>query len=256
MSLFVDGNISQVPDLTEFESSLTEVASTEGIDLSAKLNVARLELSLEVQKFLVENQFGIGSGIQEMNGYGIENVVVTESLKQWHTLQSIAATYRDAYNQQLNDRYKGKWTEYAELAKHASEVAFAVGIGISHQPIPKPGRPILTQTIGSQFAGTWYVATSWTNRNGVESAASETSAFSTGDGSSLRVAVSKPPSTCIGWNIYVGTSNEGTYRQNESPLMLSSNWLMPSGSLKTLARPNEGQKADTFLRKRNLLRRG
>ena len=59
MSLLIDGNVSQINDLTEYESSLTDVAVTEGIDLLAKLSVAKLEISLAIQKFLLENhQYG------------------------------------------------------------------------------------------------------------------------------------------------------------------------------------------------------
>ena len=156
----------------------------------------------------------------------------------------------------MNDRYKGKWTEYGELSAHAAEIAFAVGIGICYQPIPKPGRPILSQTIGAHFAGTWYVATSWTNYQGLESAGSETSAFTTKEGSSLSVLVARPPANAIGWNVYAGLSNDAVYKQNDQPLALSTRWVMPQGTLNTSVVPNEGQKADTYLRKRNLMRRG
>ena len=256
MSLFVDGNISQVSDLTIYESSLTDVASTEGIDLSAKMTVAKLELSLEIQKFLLSNQPDSAYGMPTTFGIGIENVVVTDALKQWHTLQAIAATFRDAYNQQLNDRYKGKWAEYAALAAHAAEVALAVGIGIIFRPLPKPERPALSETTGSLFAGTWYVAASWTNQSGVESGISETSAQGIGDGASVLVIVNKPPTDAIGWNVYIGLTNDDLYKQNDLPLQLSSSWVIPAGLQRTVVRPAEGQKADTYLRKRNLLRRG
>ena len=53
MALLVDGNPSQVTDLSNYESSIVEVAATEGIDLTAKLTVAALEVGLELQRFLV-----------------------------------------------------------------------------------------------------------------------------------------------------------------------------------------------------------
>ena len=256
MSLFVDGTISQIPELTEFESSLADVAATESIDLSAKLNVAKLELSLEIQKFLLQQQPESTSGFDVGSPIGIQNVVVTEALKQWHALQAIAATYRDAYNQQLNDRYKGKFTEYATLAARAAEVAFSIGIGISNRPIAKPDKPIVTQTVGTHLAGTWYVATSWISQQGVEGSPSNPAVLTIGDGSSLKVAVTRPPENVAGWNVYLGPSDIDLHRQNDTPLQPANEWLLPNSIVKTQFAPTNGQVADYYLRKRNLLRRG
>ena len=58
MALFVDGNPSQITDLANYESSIVDVAATEGIDLTAKATVSAIEVGLELQRFLVRTPGG------------------------------------------------------------------------------------------------------------------------------------------------------------------------------------------------------
>lgn len=247
MSLLTDGIIAQLTDLTEYESSITDVASTEGIDLWAKLSVARLEISLTIQKFLLEQQDG---------SLSINNVLVTDGLKQWHILQTLSVIYRDAYNQQLNDRYKGKWKEYSELASSAASVYFSIGVAIALRPMSRPGQPVLGQTVGDQQAMTWYVQTSWLNARGDESSLGAMNSFSTQEESALTVGTIKPPQGVTGWNIYLGLTSESLFRQNTSPLSVGQQWVMPGSLVRSGSFAAVVQLPDTYIRKRNLLRRG
>lgn len=247
MSLLIDGNVAQLTDLSEYESSISEVATSEGIDLLAKLSVARLEVTLAIQKFLLES-------IE--TGYGINNIVVTEGLRQWNILQTLSVFYRDAYSQQLNDRYKAKWKEYSELAANASAVYFAIGVGIAFAPIPKPQVPRLAQTLGGQQAMTWFVKTSWVSKKAEESAPSAVTAFSSQEGSALTVTCSAPPVEVTGWNVYVGLTADLVVRQNTAPLPVDRTWVMPGGWNGDGVQATGGQGADTFVKKRNLFRRG
>ena len=43
---------------------------------------------------------------------GVSDVVVTPQLKRWHAVHTLEVFYRDAFNNQLNDRYKAKCAEY------------------------------------------------------------------------------------------------------------------------------------------------
>ncbi len=255
MSLLIDGNVSQINDLTEYESSLTDVAVTEGIDLLAKLSVAKLEISLAIQKFLLENHDG-----NQSLGYGpaytINNVVVTDSLKQWHILQTIAALYRDAFNQQLNDRYKGKWKEYADLAAQAATVYFSIGVGLCVQPMPKPQALTLSQVTGRFQATTWFVQASWQNSKNQESALGVMGSFSTQEGSALTARVTGQPAGAVGWNIYAGISPDALYRQNKALIPVDQLWTMTEVFKSTGTLPGSGQTLETVLRKRNVLRRG
>ena len=51
-------------------------------------------------------------------------------MKRWHALHTLAIFYRDAYNNQLNDRYLAKWNEYLLLARGAQDVTTQYGIGL------------------------------------------------------------------------------------------------------------------------------
>ena len=83
MALLVDGNPSQVTDLSNYESSIVEVAATEGIDLTAKLTVAALEVGLELQRFLVNAPGG--------QQFTLGHVAVTDGLKGMS--EALAAVY-------------------------------------------------------------------------------------------------------------------------------------------------------------------
>ena len=262
MSLLIDGNVLKINELTEYESSLTDVAVTEGIDLLAKMSVAKLEISLAIQKFLLENHDGnqaLGLGYGGL-GYGpaytINNVVVTDGLKQWHILQTIAAVFRDAFNQQLNDRYKGKWKEYADLATEASSVYFLIGVGLCLQPMPKPQAPTLGQVAGRSQAMTWFVQTSWLNAKNQESAAGVLGSISTQEGSALTARVTAPPAGVVGWNVYAGISADALYRQNNAVIPVEQLWTMTEAFQTNGVWPSSGQGMETILRKRNVFRRG
>src|SRR5688572_22204961 len=145
MSLFTDGSISDVQDLVAYEANLPDVADAEAIDLVSKLWLAQSELGAEL------GAAAIGPGnvywaSEPRAGYGrfeLQKVVVTPPLKLWHTFQTLAIIYRDAYNRKLNDKYLPKWTEYKELARWAANLLYQTGVGLVIQPIPRPDAPAL-----------------------------------------------------------------------------------------------------------------
>ena len=248
MALFVDGNPSQITDLANYESSIVEVAATEGIDLSAKLTIAALEVGLELQRFLT----------QELGGrqFTLNNIALTDGVKQWHTLLTLAATYRDAHFQQLNDRHKQKWKEYEKLAKAAGQMVRETGIGLVFYPLLRPVQPLLGQLAGTQPARTFYVRVSWVDANGAESSASETAAITTQEGSALTVRAIGAPPQAVGWNLFAGLLDDQTKKQNNAPLALGATWTMPSTGLADGSEPGTGQTAEHYLRHVPVLRRG
>jgi len=248
MALLVDGNPSQVTDLSNYESSIVEVAATEGIDLTAKLTVAALEVGLELQRFLVNAPGG--------QQFTLGHVAVTDGLKQWHTLLTLAGTYRDAHFQQLNDRHKHKWKEYERLARDAGRTVTDTGVGIVFNPLPKPVQPLLGQLAGTQAAATYYVRVAWVDANGAESSPSDTAAITTQEGTALTVrAVGAPPSA-TGWNVYAGLLDDQMRKQNNAPLALGSTWTLPSAGLADGSNPGNGQVPEYFLRHVPVLHRG
>lgn len=128
MTLFGDGNISSLEDLRAQESSILDVASSEGIDLGSKLTLAQHEISIELDEFLRRN-------LPDPNAASVDNVAATEPLRRWHCLRALALAFRDAYHNQLNDRYQGKYECYSKLALEARCQTFSRGIGIIRNPV-------------------------------------------------------------------------------------------------------------------------
>jgi hypothetical protein len=248
MALFVDGNPSQITDLANYESAIVEVAATEGIDLTAKATVAALEIGLELQRFLVQTPGG--------QQYALGHVALTDGLKQWHTLLSLSATYRDAHFQQLNDRHKHKWKEYEQLARASFRMLVETGVGLVFNPLPKPVQPILGQLAGTQPARTYYVRVEWVDPQGVASSPSDTTGMTTQEGTALTVRAIGAPQMAKGWNVYAGLLDDQAQKQNNAPLALGATWTLPSTGLATGSAPGSGQTAEYYLRHIPVLQRG
>jgi hypothetical protein len=129
MALFTDGNISTIDDLAAHDSGVMGIAAAEAIDLSRKLAMAQEEVGVELAALMPRLDF-LGT-----QGRELSNVVVTSPLRLWHAFHTLEMVYRDAYNNQLNDRYKGKWEQYRELSGWAAGKLLETGIGISAEPL-------------------------------------------------------------------------------------------------------------------------
>ncbi|MGH9632517.1 MAG: hypothetical protein ACRD7E_29780 [Bryobacteraceae bacterium] len=135
MSLFSDGLISSIEDLRKYDSSILDVASTEGIDLDSKLELSQSEIGIELIAFLLGHAPEIG------RRRDLSHIYVTEPLRHWHALNTLELSYLDAHNTQLNDRYRGKTKEYSRAARKAASLLYSNGVGVVSSPIPKAGAP-------------------------------------------------------------------------------------------------------------------
>ena len=95
MTLFTDGPIGGLQELQRYENSILNVASTESIDLSAKLELAQAELGNQVLLFILRHAVRDTKAAVRMS-VGLGDVVVTNPLKQWHALATLSMVYRDA----------------------------------------------------------------------------------------------------------------------------------------------------------------
>src|SRR4051794_7767249 len=212
MALFTDGSICSTEDLRQDESSILDVANPEGIELGAKLKLAQREIGVAITAFLLEQEAG-RSYARDLN-----NIVVTDALAQWLSLQSLALTYRDVYNIQNNDRYLGKWKEYDRLAEAAGARFFQVGVGITVDPVAMAALP----DCGSAGGGTlpvssYYVQVAWQSQAGSIGAPSESLPVTTNPGTLLTVRALRPPANATGWLVYVGLSEDEMRQQNPTP---------------------------------------
>lgn len=248
MALFVDSIPSEPSDLSQYESSIFQTAAAEGIDLVAKGALAATEIGLDLQHFLL--RVAAGSNI------AIDQVVTNDALRRWHILRTLALVYRDAYHQQLNDRYKHKLSIYESQSASAAELLFQLGVGITYSPIHRPGKPTLSQAVGAHAANTWFTKVSWISDRGTESEASPIASIATEHGSALTVAPPAPPANAVAWNIYAGQNEEELARQNSAPLSLAEPWVLPDAGLGSGATPPKGQLPDSSLRRTTTFFRG
>jgi hypothetical protein len=264
MALFTDGTPADIEYLRTYDSTIDQVASDEGIDLDIKLAVAAEEIGEEIFAFLLLQgpsdasgaNWGVSGAVlgqSRRRQIGLSDVVVTTPLRRWHALATLAAVYRDAYNSQLNDRYAGRWSAYAQLAKEAGERAFEIGIGIVSRPTPKAKPPQVILTANPVARADYWVQAVWINEAGSAGAPSDPVSISLGAGDTLRAV--NPPSGITGWNIYIGADRDAVQAQNPAPMDVSTVWVM-SDSLISGGAPGEGQAPDYFVAERQFLLRG
>jgi len=243
MALFTDGPIASADDLTGHDSAVLTVASTEGIDLSKKLSFAMDELGLELTNLL--------PATNELN-----RVAVTPALRMWHAFRTLELVYRDAYQNQLNDRYAGKRDQFAALGKWALDKLMEGGIGVVCNPIPKAGTANLTYVAGPQAGATYYVCISWTGVGGEEGAVGDWDAITVPDNNVLSVRALRPPVNAAGWNVFVGLSPDSISQQNPSPLPLDQAWLQEMAVSTGGRAPHSGQREDSRQVVARILQRG
>jgi hypothetical protein len=248
MALFIDGGVSTTGDLTAQDSQLLDVASGEGIDLEAKLELAQEELGVELRALLSRasswDPFS-WRALAYIDHAGIRHVVVTPPLKMWHTFRTLETVYRDAYNNALNDRYAGKRDAFHEMAAWAREKLILLGIGMAWNPVPRAETPAVTPAQGSLAAGTYYVTMAWVNSAG-EEGASATPAVATTTGGTLAVQPGTAPKGATGWNAYMGISADSMTLQNTSLLAPGQSWTQPP-ALTTAGRKAGSGQAPSYL---------
>lgn len=225
MALFTDGTITTLEELTAHESKILDLASAEGIDLTAKLALAQEEIGVSLN---ASSPWLSGYGVE---GISLRNVSVTAPLKLWHAFRTLELVYRDAHGNQLNERYERKWKQYRELGSWASETLFQIGVGLVWDPLPMPGTPELGYVAGPQDGLTYYVRTSWTNSAGEESSVGQLAQAVTPAGSLLTVKAAPAPANARGWNLYAGMAVEGLMLQNSTPLGIGETWTEPGSGL-------------------------
>lgn len=255
MALLSDGTISTLGDLRDYESAIFELASTEQIDLSRKLALAKQEIEVELTDFLLRQSMHQADGSAGARP-DLGRVVVTPALRQWHTYHALALSYRDAYSTHYNDRYLGKWKGYERLASEASRKSFDIGVGLVYDPIPKAAPARLSAAAGSSPGGTYWVRVAWTGAAGQEGEPGDPVYLTVTEGSALAVEATDASVNATGWNVYAGITSDSVELQNATPLPAGTNWVMPPEGIARGRQPGEGQPAAYFVTLRRVLQRG
>jgi hypothetical protein len=261
MALLTDGNPNDTEALRVYETAILDVATGERIDLNAKLCLATEEISQDVLDVLLGHagtqysltQLPVGADRRRL---GVSDVVVSPPMKRWQALHTLAVVYRDAYNNQLNDRYQNKWQEYRELARGARERTYDFGIGLVTTPVPRAEKPEFGTAAGTMAGSIYYSHVSWVSAEGQEGSASLATNFQTTDNSLLTVAAVNPPAVAAGWNVYLGLTASTVMLQNSAPLGIGTAFTLPGLGLVGGASPGDGQAADMYVTGGRILRRG
>ena len=245
--MLVDGTLNTLETLRSQDSGVMDVAHSEGVDLTAKIETARQEIEIEVEALLRVG--GCGSTGQ---------VVATRSLRRWHALLTLAMVYRDAFFSQLNDRYKERWKAYEWDARAACQRVLTEGVGMVRRPLGRPGLAQARLDEGTTPETTYWVRTAWVSAEGEESEASEGLCVAAEWPHRLRVEhpVGRVPEAATGWNVYVGYTPGSESMQNAGPMAIGESWTMPEAGLVAGAVPGEGQEAEYYCSRRRLMRRG
>ncbi|MGA2598955.1 MAG: hypothetical protein ABSH09_18425 [Bryobacteraceae bacterium] len=255
MALLTDGLLNTSGALQQYENAILGVAATEEIDVTAKASLAQEEIATHLHLFLDRSALHSREFLVRRH-VDVRDIVVTRPLKRWHAYRTLAMIYRDAYNNQLNDRYQGKWTEYETLAAGAEQVFYRAGAGIVQNPVPRASEPLLT-TIPLGVSGiSYYVRISWINAFRQEGCASEIQQATTSDGSAMVVASAEGPEGIDSWNVYAGSGPESVQLQNATPIPIAGTWILPPNGLISGKAPGDGQTPEWWIVDRHVLPRG
>lgn len=251
MALFTDGLLTNAEDLRRYESAILDVVSAEGVDLDAKLDLAQREIATELTAFLLQ----VGVELGPNRDLGV--VVVTEPLRQWHSQQTLAAVYRDAYNSQLNDRYEGKWRQYEQLRLRTKGLLFESGVGLSRLPVTRARTPMVENVPGGDLAeDTWHIRMAWQTLDGRITAASDAVQAIRPSGTRLKVTPPSAPLNAAGWHVYAGNSGREMNLQNPALIPASESWTEPPGGFSSMPVGVRDQSPDYFMSKRRHWLRG
>jgi hypothetical protein len=258
MSLFTDSDLVGISDLDVYESTLSKTASSHGINLSSKTVIAlaaisdkllgRLQHISRTTIFIDPALNGTQQG--SYRGWSLNNVVVTAPLRRWLSYEILSQVFAEAYNLQLNDRFKAKWMEYSGRATEAERNVYELGIGVVRNPLSRPPDATVTITSGNQPAGIVTVQTSWVDSAGNESALSRLVPVTLPESSSFVVTgagANAAPASATGWNLYVSAGGAAPTRQNTSPIPVIDSWALPASGYIQGAFPADGQSPDLYL---------
>jgi len=253
--LLTDGSPNTTENLRVYESAILDVTHAEMIDLEVKLELATEEISEDILDFLLDHR-GADPQATGRRAVGTADVVVTRQMKRWHAVHTLEIVYRDAFNNQLNDRNQAKFLEYRELSRNAREHTFHFGVGLALIPIPQAQPPVFSAVAGPIPQTTYYVRASWVGAAGQEGAPSEITTYDAPAGSLPVVQMIDPPAGATGFNVYLGLTSDSLALQNPAPIAVGQSFTLASTGLVAGRSPGEGQAPDIYLNGGWMRRRG
>lgn len=245
MGLFSDGPPATIDDLTMQDSYLLSVVGVEGINVTNKLQLAYNEIAIEITA-IFNRESSIYAPVLGETPLDLAHLAVSPALQLWHTFKSLELVYRDAYFNQLSNRYQAKWQQFEQLANRYGRSFVDTGAGLVIDPLPMPGPPTVTAEPASQPGGTAYLTVTFVNAEAQESSPAVMVTSTVTDGNVTVVGAPAGPSNAIGWNLYGGTAPSAMTLQNSAPLALGDTmqFVLPGNT--TGRAPGTGQSADVI----------
>ena len=216
--------------------------------MTRKLELAKDEVGLEIASAMARSG---ANGDREL-----KQVVFTPALRAWYVFHTLAIAYREAYHSQLNERFKGKWQEYRDLAKWASQLLFEIGVGMVSDPVPEASKPSVQAVAGSMDAGSYFVRVAWVNAAGEEGLPSAPVAVDVAEDETMSVQVSGLPPNVTGWHLYLGEGPEDVARQTTAPLDRTAGWVCGGVIATEGASTGNGQEAAYYRQMPRVFLRG
>lgn len=259
MALLTDADIITLEDLQLYETNISSLLTTYGIDANNKIQLATASISDQLLLHLLK------AGLSDPQHtrrrvLGVSTVVLTAPLQRWLCVEALAQIYGEAYNTQLNDRFKGKWLQYQQQSAAACQLLWQYGVGVVYQPLPKPQAPLVATLTGSLANNELIVQVAWTDADGNEGALSQPTAVLIPDQSAIGVStaegVNGAPDNAIGWNVYAAAAGSEPSRQNNAPIPLGSVWVSPDAGLIQGPPPRDGQTPNYYVFDQRRLPRG
>jgi hypothetical protein len=250
MSLLTDYEILGLDQLQLYEENITNLTTTQGIDIDSKI---QLSVGSVGDKILLRLLKAGLSDPQHLNRrvLGLSTVVVTSPLERWLCMDVLANIFAEAYNTQLNDRFKGKWSQYLALADAAQQVSWQYGVGIVFNALPRPAVPLVGLLNGGLPSQELVVCVAWVDANGNEGALSDGNGLILPDSSTITVAPAEgsanAPVAAAGWNVYVAQAGLDVTRQNNAPIPVGAGWLLPDSGVMQGPLPQDGQTPDYYV---------
>lgn len=250
--LFTDGTPASVEDLRRFDNSCEELAKDSNVSLEDKLHDAAEEVGQEILSFLLFQ--GAPDNQTARQRTGLKDVVVTNTVRRWHAVRTLAGLYRDACGTEITQRFEKKWKEFERMAKDAAERAFTTGIGLAQTPVPQAPVASVVQTGSPSLRTSRTIQIAWVAGDGTEGSTSPAYRLDAAPGD----IVSAPwpvPNRVTGWNVYVGIGDGTPLLQNETPLSVKASWRLPV-TLNAGRPVRDGQDPDFYVVERRMIPRG
>jgi hypothetical protein len=244
MAMLLDGPPSTIADLTLRDSDLLNVSVSEGVDLTAKLQLAATDIGMSVESMLL-------STLPTYNTFrhafpSLRHIAVTPPMKLWHTYATLRLVYQDLYYSRLNDRYQAKVKMFSEQEGRALDDLRTTGLGVVFDPLPQSLAPNIAVAETTDSGGTMYVAVTFVNQRGEEGLMSVPIEVDTQDQSAATVTIAALADNAVGWNLYAGLSPDALRRQNSQTLDPVASTILAPGRLSAGRKPGTGQHANVL----------